>query len=80
MPEYPLAFEIGLSGRHHRRGLNALTGRYPRFEGRCYLIGTDSIASRPEDSWDNIGTLPLDLFLLAVGAQAEHELARRLST
>jgi predicted AAA+ superfamily ATPase len=78
-PEAPLAFEIGSSIGHHRRGLQAFVGRFPRFEGRCFLVAPSVSATHPKQASDGIGTLPLDLFLLAVGAQAEHELIKRLS-
>ena len=68
-PEFPVAFEIASSGSHHRRGINAFVGRFPRFEGKCFLIAPNCQASLPETNWDRIGTLPLDLFLLAVGAR-----------
>jgi predicted AAA+ superfamily ATPase len=77
-PEFPVAFEIASSGSHHRRGIKAFVGQFPRFERKCFLIAPNCPASLPEANWDRIGTLPLDLFLLAVGAQAEYELARRL--
>lgn len=78
-PEHPLAFEIASSAGHHRRGIQAFVSRFPRFEGKCFLIAPDLPARNPEDEWDKIGTLPLDLFLLAVSAQAECELKKRLS-
>jgi predicted AAA+ superfamily ATPase len=78
-PDSPLAFEIGLSAGHHRRGLQAFMERYPRFRGRCYMVSSNGVASRPEDRSDGIGTLPLDLLLLAAGAQAAAELDRRLA-
>ncbi len=78
-PEEPLAFEIGMSAGHHRRGIKAFEARFPRFEGRCYLISPEIPASLPGANRDGIGTMPIDLFLLAVGAQLERELARRLS-
>ena len=77
-PIHPLAFEIGLSGRHHRRGLNALVQRYPKFKNRIYIVSPDGRPSLPEESAGGIGTLPLDLFLLAVGRQMEHEMSLRL--
>jgi predicted AAA+ superfamily ATPase len=77
-PENPIAFEIGLSPGHHRRGIVAFTSRYPRFEGRCYMVSGGAAAVRPQDHWDKIGTIPLDLLLLAIGAQAEKELERRM--
>jgi hypothetical protein len=78
-PDEPLAFEIGNSASHHRRGIKAFEARFPRFEGRCYLVSPDVSASLPEENWDRVGTLPIDLFLIAVGAQMEKELARRIS-
>jgi uncharacterized protein len=78
-PDEPLAFEIGMSSGHHTRGIKAFEARFPRFEGRCYLISPETPASLPESNWDGIGTMPIDLFLLAVGAQIEKELASRLS-
>jgi predicted AAA+ superfamily ATPase len=78
-PEFPVAFEIASSGSHHRKGIHAFVGRFPRFDGKCFLVDPHCAASLPEDRSDRIGRLPLDLFLLAVGAQAEYELARRLN-
>jgi predicted AAA+ superfamily ATPase len=78
-PEKPLAFEIGSSPGHDRRGLNLFKQRYQKFEGRCYVVAPNAPAARPSPSWGNIGSLPLDLLLLAIGAQTERELAQRLS-
>ena len=77
-PDEPLAFEIGASPDHHRRGLKAFEARFPRFQGRCYLVAPEIPATRPEATHDGIGTLPIDLLLLAAGGQVEKELARRL--
>lgn len=77
-PNSPLAFEIASSGLHHRKGIAAFMGRYPRFEGRCYLVAPDCEAQLPANQWDKVGTLPLDLFLVTVAAQAEYELLKRL--
>jgi predicted AAA+ superfamily ATPase len=77
-PEKPLAFEIGSSASHHRRGLQALMARYPRFKGRCFYLAPDMAVTMPNASPDLVGTLPLDMFLLMVGAQAERELNNRL--
>lgn len=52
--------------------------RHPRFVGKCYLVAPQVPVAHPEDTASGVGTLPLDLFLLAVGAQAEHALARNL--
>ncbi len=78
-PNKPLAFEIGLSGSHHRKGLQAFAARFARFKKHCFLVAPGLRATQPEDNRDKVGTLPLDLFLLAVGAQAEKELANRLA-
>lgn len=78
-PDSPLAFEIGASADHHRRGIRAFMARYPRFEGRCYLVSPNARALRPQDRSDGIGTLPLDLLLLASGEQAAAELKLRLT-
>jgi predicted AAA+ superfamily ATPase len=77
-PQEPLAFEIGMSAGHHRRGIKAFEARFPRFQGRCYLVSPEIPATLPVENWDGIGTLPIDLFLLAVGGQMERELAGRL--
>jgi len=77
-PDLPLAFEIGSSRSHHRRGIHAFEARFPRFKGCCYVITPDIPASAPGDDRDGVGTLPIDLFLLAAGGQMKRELARRL--
>jgi hypothetical protein len=79
-PEQPLAFEMASSPSHHRRGLTAFAQRFPRFWQRCYLVAPDVLPMCSGDSSDGIGSLPLDLLLLAIGGQAERELAARLTT
>jgi hypothetical protein len=78
-PEKPLAFEIASSPTHDRRGLNLFKQRYPKFDGHCYVVAPSAPAMRPSSGLGNVGMLPLDLLLLAIGAQAEKELERRLS-
>jgi predicted AAA+ superfamily ATPase len=78
-PERPLAFEIGSSSAHHRRGLQAFMERFPRFKGRTFLVAPDLLPRSPHEKTGHIGTLPLDLLLLALGAQAEKELMKRLT-
>ena len=73
-PAQPLAFEVGSSTRHSRRGLVALQQRFPRFAGRCYLVAPDAPVRQPRTSPDGVGSLPLDRFLVAVGRQAEQTL------
>jgi predicted AAA+ superfamily ATPase len=79
-PDKPLAFEVGSSVSHHWKGLQAFTDRFPRFRGCCYYIAPEIPPRRPEDNPERVGTLPLDLVLLAVSAQAESELKNRLAT
>jgi predicted AAA+ superfamily ATPase len=78
-PEFPLAFEIGHSASHHRGGLLSLIARHPKFKDSCYVVAPDAIARLPGQTLDGIGTMPLDLFLLAVSGQAEESLQNRLS-
>ncbi|CAB4567391.1 unannotated protein [freshwater metagenome] len=77
-PDHPLAFEIGSSPDHSRAGAQAFMERHPRFAGRCYLVAPQATVSHPAATSSGVGTLPLDLFLLAVGAQAEKALAQSL--
>lgn len=77
-PDKPIAFEIASSLAHSRTGAQAFVDRHPRFVGRCYLVAPQAPVMHPEDTGSGIGTLPLDLFLLVVGAQAEQMLARNL--
>lgn len=77
-PERPLAFEIGRSPGHSRAGLRAFVERFPKFRGNCFVVAPGLLPLLPERSADGIGTLPLDLYLVAVGRQAQAELARRL--
>jgi len=77
-PTEPVAFEIASSPNHGRGGLRRLMERHPRFIKRCYLVSPESPVLPPDRSTDGIGTLPLDMLLLAIGAQAERELTRRV--
>jgi uncharacterized protein len=75
----PLAFEIASSVSHHRAGLVALQRDHERFRGGCYLVAPDAPLRGPDPKNDDIGSLPLDVFLLAVGAQADRAAAARIS-
>ncbi len=77
-PDQPLAFEIGSSPDHPRSGIRALAERHPRFMGRCFVVSPQAAVAHPESTTSGVGTLPLDLFLQVVGAQAEAALATNL--
>ncbi len=57
-PERPLAFEIGSSGSHHRRGLQAFVERFPRFQGRAFLVAPDLLPRAPEKVPGGLGLCP----------------------
>jgi len=77
-PSHPIAFEIASSPGHSRDGLRAFIERFPRFKGRCYIVHSDAVNELAHKTTEGIGIMPIDLFLLAVGAQTESELANRL--
>ena len=77
-PEHPIAFEVASSPRHSLAGLHRFMERYPRFEGRCYLVSPDPLGMPPGDASGGVGLLPLDLLLLSASRQAEAALEQRL--
>lgn len=77
-PVRPLAFEIGSSPAHPRRGLEALVARFPRFAGGAWYVAP-GLPLRAPASDESVGTLPLELLMLAAGRQAARELANRLA-
>lgn len=77
-PTTPLAFEIAMSPKHSRRGIMSFRERFPRFREHCFLIAPTATPTSPDDNDDGIGTLPLDLALVAIGRQAEQYLAHNL--
>jgi len=79
-PTEPLALEVASSARHSRDGIHKFIARFPRFRGRCYLVAPNALATPPHETRDGVGLLPVDLLLLAAGAQAERALANSLST
>lgn len=78
-PDHPVAFEIASSPKHSRAGIRAFMERHPRFKDRCYLVSPQSAVGQPAAMGSGVGTLPLDLFLLVVGAQAERAIAKNLA-
>ena len=79
-PEQPIAFEIASSTRHPTTGLQRFMERFPRFEGRCYLVSPEPLGMPPGAARGKVGMLPLDLLLLAASRQAERALQQRLLT
>lgn len=77
-PEFPMAFEIASSSRHNGVGLRRFVDQYPRYRGKSYLVAPEIGMTAADSSPDGIGTMPLDLYLLAVSAQSASELRRRL--
>lgn len=77
-PDKPMAFEIALNPNHHRRGLWTFANRYQRFAGSCFLISPTCSPIMPDQTLEQIGRIPLDVFLIAASAQAERELYKNL--
>lgn len=77
-PTHPVALEVTTSTAHSRRGLRRFAERFPRFAGRCYVVSPNAIPRKASSEPDGIGVVPLDLLLIAAGAQAEQDLALRL--
>ena len=77
-PEQPIALEVASSPRHSLTGLHRFMERFPRFEGRCYLVSPDPLGMPPGESTGRVGLLPLDLLLLAASRNAEAALRQRL--
>ena len=75
-PSDPLAFEIASSPSHGREGLRELARRHEKFRGKCYLVAPQLPVMQPPAGGTDPGTLPLDTFLLATGAQAHQALRR----
>lgn len=77
-PERPIALEVASSPQHSRAGLQVFAERHPRFRRGTYLVAPQAAVIHPESTSSGVGSLPLDLLLLLVGAQAEAALARGL--
>ena len=77
-PRSPLAFEIASSPRHDRAGLMAFIDRHRHFRGSSYLVAPNATVIPAQTSESGIGTLPVDALLIAIGAQAHHNMRTRL--
>lgn len=79
-PTSPLAIEVGTSSSHTRAGLIEFARLHPRFRNRCWLATEDPVALSPESGTSGVGTIPIDLLLLAIGAQTSRALDRRFGS
>ncbi len=77
-PEQPIAFEISSSASHRRAGLRRFLSQHPRFRNRCFVVAPSVPSVAPDISTEGIGSIALDLLLLAISAQSEKCLAARL--
>ena len=77
-PNGPLAFEIGSSPQHARRGLLTFAQRFPRFSGGLWMVAPHLPTRAPGAEGDPVGTISLELFLATVGRQARAMMHRRL--
>ena len=77
-PDRPMAFEIAMNPDHHRRGLWSFAERYQRYAKNCFLVSPTCSPLMPDQTIEQVGRIPLDMFLLAASAQAERELYKNL--
>ena len=78
-PAGHLAIELGTGPSHSRQGLRALLREHPRFAKGAWYVAPELPARAPGEDGDPWGTLPLELFLIAVGRQAAAYLQQRLA-
>ncbi len=79
-PTLPMAFELASGPQHDRSGLRAFSERFPRFRGRCFVVSTESVPTRPaSQSQDGIGLVSLSRFLVAVSAHAQRAQYSRIA-
>jgi predicted AAA+ superfamily ATPase len=76
-PSAPMAIEVATSGRHTRRGLLEFARQHPRFHGHCWLATQSPFGIVPSAGAGGVGTVPVDLLLLAIGAQTTRAMAQR---
>lgn len=77
-PTAPVAFEIAASIHHPRKGIQAFRERFDRFQKSCYMAAPDAPFKHPQEASDGVGSVPVDLLLLAIGQHASRELSQRL--
>ena len=74
----PIAFDVASSASGSRSGLRALADAHAKFAGQCYLVAPDAELISPDRSDDGVGSLPLNAFLLGVGAQIQLAVENRV--
>ena len=78
-PTDPIAFEIGSSQHHPRHAAAAFAGKFARrFAGRVFIAAPDAPARAGRFNGDGVGSLPLDVLLLAAGRAATADLTRSI--
>lgn len=77
-PKDPLAIEVASSFDHSREGFARLVEKFPRYKGQCYLVAPNAPPALPGNTIDGVGSIPLNMLLLAIGSRAEAQLAQRL--
>ena len=76
-PGATLAFEVASAHGHPRRGLRAFLEGHPKLGAHGYLVAPTAPLVLPHGE-GGLGSIPLDLLLLAASAQAEQERLARL--
>lgn len=79
-PTAPMAIEVASSSGHARTGLAEFARQHPHFRGSCWLAADDAIGVLPSAGTSGSGTVPIDLLLLAIGAQTARAMAGRFGT
>jgi len=77
-PRNPVAFEMTVSRSHRQQGLKAFQKKFPKFRGSCYVVSKNEKLRQP--TFDSPGMLPIDLFLVIVGAQSQHAMQNRFGS
>jgi hypothetical protein len=78
-PEHPVAFEVASSAGHRGRNLVRFMERFPKFSGRCFLVYPEAQIRLPESESSKIGTISLELLLLALSAQCDRLISEQLN-
>ena len=73
----PLAFEIGSSANHSKKGIKKFIQENPKFKNKVYYVAPDIEFTSPETNPEGYGMLPLDLLLLSIGLQYDQMIAQR---